>query len=350
MIKLPTCFEDLEWAETTKPTSAHFMAIILAIRERMFAGSSNIPHIDTAVWGIPVLEYNSISIAAINDFLSEIKNRLEILKDIVDEVTDFSQDFDRTDYRLLCFSNQSFWMPHDFVYPYVDGHSQALEGYVDYLWEKHHCLVANLDEFLPCHRLSTIDLKAVMIALIQYKNTIGRLTKVYSKVYATDVDRPQYGIDWVGDSEEDEPTWEEAQEIRDRANSSAVEAFWRYDAASDSYRRELLELNCNDGGIPYSFNMPGIVNVHCTSTRTKDGEQDDSWYYDFGTGLKLGWNNLGTHQLGDIIPVLPEEGWGAKKLPIAPTVRGSKGEYICSWAIDSVMIDFSESLKFKVLN
>lgn len=128
-----------------------------------------------------------------------------------------------------------------------------------------------------------------------------------------------------------------------------------------------ISFNCGNATIPYLFQKNAEVSVHiysksttytCTPythpetgiTEHNDFEEDDEpnkFYWDFGTGLTKGWNNLGSHIFGDMINLLPKQGFGNKE-PNQPEWFGTYPlKFSLSWGIDMIKFDFTSSLNFK---
>lgn len=348
---IPTCFEDLDWGENAKPTSAHFLSIVMALRERFaFAESSSLPIVED--WGElgSNNDYNAISLTEIQYWIDAINYGLAWVGEIAEQaITKSSYNLTES---IAVINKPIVWMPTDTELPVESEHSQKLNSPKKWLLAQEEILALNVDNTLIVHKYKEIDFRAVMKILNQYKNAIGGLTEIYAPLDTLAFYRPQYYIDWrrarAGDAR---PSFTAIQERRDEAEGTYIGAFWSQSISdpAEAGDWEWLEFMCNDCDIPYIFNLPAVVSVHCWEERKTNDEYDDSWFYDFGTGLSLGWNNLGTHNLGERIPLLPKQGWGDAKATAVPPKRGSTGYFHCEWGIDLVKFDFRDSLKFKVL-
>lgn len=348
---IPTCFEDLDWSENAKPTSAHFLALIMAYRERASLQEPNAFPILDCAYPPATQPYNAISLSEIKYFIHDLTNQVDLLRNLNDEFMEEKGDITYEE-NLAFFITGMYWQIADTDFYIEEEHSKKLEN-VDNLDEYNNLkvMMASTDEFLMAHRYKEIDQQALMRFLIKHKNFVGKLTELYCEIGSLGVNRPQYYIDWETSVEADKPSsFQSAQQRKDIAGKSVIEAFWYYDKGEgdDGWEGERLYFDCNDCDIPYIFKYPAVVSVHCWEERTTNYEPDDSWYYDFGTGLQLGWNNLGTHNLGERIPLLPQQGWGDAKATAVPPKRGAKGHHYCSWGIDLIKFDFYNSLKFKV--
>lgn len=348
---IPTCFEDLDWSEDAKPTSAHFLALIMAYRERSTLQEPNaFPVLDGIHYLDSTQPYNAISFNEIKYLIYDLVGQIDMLRALNHEFMEEKGDITYEEY-LTFFVTGIYWQATDTDFYKEEEHSKKFKN-VDSLDEYYNlkAMMASTDEFLMAHRYKEIDQQALMKFLIRHKNFVGKLTEMYCEIGSLGVNRPQYYIDWATHIDADKPSFQEAQQRRDTASRWPLEAFWYYwkGDTDDGYEHERLYFDCNDCDIPYIFKYPAIVSVHCWETRTKNDEPDDSWYYDFGTGLQLGWNSLGVHNLGERIPLLPKQGWGDAKATAVPPKRGANGDHYCSWGIDLIKFDFYNSLKFKV--
>lgn len=348
---IPTCFEDLDWSEDAKPTSAHFLALIMAYRERASLQEPNaFPVLDGMSSPPATQPYNAISFDEVAYLINELQAQIGVLRNINQEMlAEKYHDRNGEDY-LTYLVDYPYWQVTDTDFYKEDVHSKAITN-LGYEYLNLQAMEASLDDNVMAHRYKEIDERALMRLLIRHKNFVGKLTEIYFQIASLGYNRPQYYINWSTNVEEDKPnSFLSAQERKYSAWSSKLGAVWHYDKGDvgDDWESERLFFECNDCDIPYIFKYPAIVSVHCWEERKTEDEYDDSWYYDFGTGLSLGWNNLGTHNLGERIPLLPKQGWGDAKATAVPPKRGQKGDYTCYWGIDLIKFDFYNSLKFKI--
>lgn len=347
---IPTCFEDLDWSENTKPTSAHFLALIMAYRERACLQEPNaFPVLDGVSYFSATQPYNAISFNELRYTIEDLTDQIDSLRTLNDEFMEEKGDITYEE-NLAYFITGMYWQATDTDFYKEAEHSQKIKN-AGNEYKNLNVMQASVDRFLMAHRYKEIDQQALMKLLIKHKNFVGKLTELYCHIGSLGMNRPQYYIDWATGVEADKPSsFQEAQQRRDTASTTNIEAFWYYykSEVDDGWESERLYFDCNDCDIPYIFKYPAVVSVHCWETRTTNDDADDSWYYDFGTGLSLGWNNLGTYNLGERIPLLPKQGWGDAKATAVPPKRGKVGDYMCTWGIDLVKFDFYNSLKFKV--
>lgn len=352
MATIPTCFEDLDWSESAKPTSAHFLALIMAYRERASLQDPNaFPALDVANL-TSTQSYNAISFGEIRYFISELHLHLDLLRSVNrSAMEDRNHNLDGEAY-LTNTIGAPYWQKTDTDF-YIEAELSKRITNIDASYVHMRAMIAKLDELIVAHRYKEINSRALMKLLIRHKNFVGKLTELYCQIGSLGFSRPQYFIDWSTNIDSDKPnSFLDAQERTNSANTSNIEAWWYYDKGENgnNWESEKLYFECNDCDIPYIFKYPAIVSVHCWEERTSNYEDDDSWYYDFGTGLNLGWNNLGTHNFGERIPLLPKQGWGDAKATAVPPKRDTVGNFACSWGVDFIKFDFRDSLKFKVLS
>lgn len=350
MATIPTCFEDLDWSGSAKPTSSHFLALILAYRERASLQEPN---------AFPALEvanltgtqpYNAISYDEVRYLTSELHSQLNLLRAANQmAMEDRNHNQDRKKYLTYPIGSP-YWQFTDTDF-YKEAELSKRITNIDASYIHMRAMIAQLDNLIVAHRYKEINQQALMKLLIRHKNFVGRLTELYCQIGSLGFDRPQYFIDWSTNIDADKPSsFLDAQERTNSANASTIEAWWYYDKGEDgnNWESEKLYFECNDCDIPYTFKYPAIVSVHCWEERTSNYEDTDSWYYDFGSGLQLGWNNLGIHNFGERIPLLPKQGWGDEKATAVPPKRNIAGNYTCTWAVDLLKFDFYNSLKFKI--
>lgn len=351
---IPTCFEDLDWSENAKPTSSHFLAIIMALRERItFAEPSSLPTFGK-YWAGELgsnYDYNAISQTEMREWFASINYMVSWVGEIAEQALEKS-DYDGTE-SIASIEKLLFWMPTDTELPVESELTKKLKTPQKWLIAHEQALASKIDSAPMGHRYKEIDFKAIMRTLNQYKNAIGGLTEVYAPLGTLAVNRPQYYIDWTRErAGESRPSFTAIQERRDGVEEFYnIGAFWSQFTSDppDAWDWERLGYYSNDCDIPYIFKYPAEVSVNCWESTDSYEDEPTEWYYDFGTGLNKGWNKLGTYNLGERIPLLPKKGWGDEKATAVPPKRGAIGFFLCEWGIDYIKFDFRDSLKFKVL-
>lgn len=357
---IPTCFEDLEWFENTKPTRAHFLAIMMALRERInFGVTSTFPMLEMNKYNSSVLEYNTISYMQMQDWIEGIYDMLRDLTELSKKNIETYTNELYEDY-VVGFDDLR-WAFTDTNIPYLDNGFWAdaqlhddIIYYLSYVFDREVCDVGN---GFPSHRYSIIDNECIMRQLIRLKEHIGQLTEVYFTIIPLGTQRKQYYIDENRIvNGKNIPTFESVQRETGSVSGdwtyTPINGYWTYslnDIGDDEYRyREEFHLTSNDCDLPFPFPAPARVSVSVWEIRQDDTSANPDWYWDFGTGLKLGWNDLGIRNQGERIPLLPKQGWGDEKATSIPPKRGTEGSFWCDWGIDYVKFDFYDSFKFKI--
>lgn len=360
-----TNFNDLEWTIDTIPTSSHFIALSKAINERLgFVQAIKNNGIIYEATHLPkILPYDTIKLEWVNDFIGVLNNWVyNLMLDPIEEWEIIVKDETKPN-GLIYFYN-SFLLPTDIEIPVANTKSQQLVSLTS-SFEK--AIVSALPQRVSASPFTAINYKAVMSILIKYKDFLSKLNCLYIlNPYSLDEEFSNWRIHHF-DGEPDNfsiPSWVDVQYENSYISDKKLTAWWYrdYEKRNDGFETwdEDGSFDCTTCGLPFVFKMPAKVFAHVTaerhkSTYTEDGiegnwdELTDEWYYDFGTGLNAGWNELGFFKQGDIVSLLPNKGFGAEKSTNEPSVRNTPNTiYSIDWNLDALKIDFSDSLNFKV--